>query len=248
MPLPAFAPTRTTPRPHTVNRTMAAARLEVNGPAIDKLMRAGLLSTPIQAAEVDRLAGREWLEVIAGELTVLRTDARDIADPAKMPSTDTRALVGFHVDHSDTELIDSSLRWWRADAGRVLENVLFTVTVATIPVGVYALHALAGTHQRPGEKWLRYHFNGTLLARMHRGQTISYAENTSADLRALARTIMSSRVSASSGGPLAYLEPRGPALATEDDAEDDDMQARGIDDDSGYGEDSYFAHAMSKDD
>lgn len=246
MPLPVFTPTRTTPRPRTVKRTQAAARLEVNGPAIDKLMKSGLLSTPIQAAEVEQLASREWLDVIDGELTVLRTDARVTADPVKMPSTDTRALVGFHVDHSDAELLDSSLRWWRADALRVLDNVLFTVTVATIPVAVYALRALAGTHQRPGEKWLRYHFDGTLLARMHRGQAISYAENTSADLRVLAQTIMSTRVSANSGGPLAYLEP--PPAMLEDDAEDDDMEARGLDDDSGYGADSYFAHAMSRDD
>lgn len=244
MPLPAFAPTRTTPRPRTVNRTQAAARLEVNGPAIDKLVKSGLLSTPIQAAEVDQLARREWLEVVSGELTVLRTDARDAADPAKMPSTDTRTLVGFHADHTDAELLDSSLRWWRADALRVLDNLLFTVSVATIPVAVYAAHALAGTHQRPGEKWLRHHFDGTLLARMHRGQTVTYAQNTPAGLRALVQTIMTTRVSASSGGPLAYLEPRPASVAPEDD---DDMETRGLDDDSGYGEDSYFAHAMSKD-
>ena len=32
-----------------------------------------------------------------------------------------------------------------------------------------------------------------------------------------------------------------------DDAEDDDVEPRGLDDDSGYGPDSYFAHAMDKD-
>lgn len=34
----------------------------------------------------------------------------------------------------------------------------------------------------------------------------------------------------------------------ENDEDDDDMEPRGLDDDSGFGPDSYFSHAMSKDD
>lgn len=42
----------------------------------------------------------------------------------------------------------------------------------------------------------------------------------------------------------------GAPVSNDNDLEDidDDVAARGIDDDSGYGPDSYFAHAMSKDD
>lgn len=38
------------------------------------------------------------------------------------------------------------------------------------------------------------------------------------------------------------------AVDLEDDADDDDHEARGIDDDTGYGSDSYFARSMSKND
>jgi len=38
------------------------------------------------------------------------------------------------------------------------------------------------------------------------------------------------------------------ALVEDVSDEADDYSARGIDDDSGYGPDSYFAHAMAKDD
>jgi hypothetical protein len=86
MPLPTFAPPATpTPRTDTLTRTQAASRLELKPAGVDKLVRAGILSTPIKAAEVEQLTGRDRLQVTLGALTVLRTDAREKADRAKYP-------------------------------------------------------------------------------------------------------------------------------------------------------------------
>ena len=86
MPLPTFAPPATpTPRTDTLTRTQAASRLELKPAGVDKLVRAGILSTPIKAAEVEQLTGRDRLQVTLGALPVLRTDAREKADRAKYP-------------------------------------------------------------------------------------------------------------------------------------------------------------------
>ena len=91
MPLPTFAPPSSpTPQPDTLTRTQAAARLELNPAGVDKLVRAGILSTPITAAEVQHLTGRERLQVTSGALTVLRTDAREDADRTKYPADPRR--------------------------------------------------------------------------------------------------------------------------------------------------------------
>jgi hypothetical protein len=207
MPLPTFvAPEVPQPRPRTLNRTQAAARLGINGPAVDKLVRAGMLSRPIEAAEVERLAGRPRLQVASGELTVLRTDARAEADPEKYPQ-DPRKWVGFHVDHTDHELMDSSLRWWRSDPERVVDNTLFAVTVATFPVAVYAITMRMDSFQRAGEPWMRYHYSGDLLARAHSRMVVTYRPHTRSRLSELARQIMTSTISVASGGPIGYLEP-----------------------------------------
>lgn len=197
------------------------------------------------------------MEVVAGELTLLRTDSRTAADPTKQPPNDARALVGFHVDYTDAVLEAASLRWWRAEPSRVVGNELFVVTVSTIPVAVYAVTELLDSFQWPGELFWRKHFGGTLLAGMHGGGSISYAKSGPADLLALATTVMSSRVfDATSGGPVAYLRPPrmdgddGGAYFDDDGDDDanDDMEARGLDDDSGFGPDSYAVRANGKDD
>jgi len=207
MPLPTFAPPATpVARAQTLNRTQAAARLGLNGPGVDKLVRAGVLSLPIKADEVEKLTDRDRLQVVSGELTVLRTDARAESDPARYPD-DPRQWVGFHVEHTDAELADSSLRWWRSDPQRVVDNVLFAVTVSTFPVAVYAIGEKVASFQRSGEAWLRHHYAGDLLARVHPGMEATYRQNTRGDLRLLARQIMNSRIVVDSGGPIGYLEP-----------------------------------------
>jgi hypothetical protein len=45
--------------------------------------------------------------------------------------------MGFHVDHTNDELAETSLRWWLSDRERVVGDELFAVTVATFPVAVY---------------------------------------------------------------------------------------------------------------
>lgn len=207
MPLPAFAPPANPPAsPETLNRTQAASRLGVNGPGVDKMIRAGMLGLPIKTDAVDYLTGRDRLQATAGELTVLRTDARAEADPAKYPM-DNRRWVGFHVQHSDQELDESTLRWWRCDPERVIDNELLAVTVATYPVAVYRILGRAETIVRPDEATPRHSFTGQLLARVHSGMTVTFPQDTQGHLRLLARQIMNSRITVDSGGPIGYLEP-----------------------------------------
>ena len=54
---------------------------------VDKLVRAGILSTPITATEVVHLTGRDRLLVTSGALTVRRTDARRFAKVDMIVST-----------------------------------------------------------------------------------------------------------------------------------------------------------------
>ncbi len=206
MPLPTFAsPATPEPSSTTVTRTQAAARLQVPAAGVDKLLKAGMLSTPIRDTEIERLAGRERLRVESGALTVLRTNSREVADRAKYPG-DPRRWMGFHVEHSDAELEDASLRWWRSDPQKVLDNELFVVTIATFPVAVYRILQRVDTVIRADEERPRHHYRGELLARVHPGMSVTYPQNTPGHLRALAQQIMASRVVVSSGGPIGYLE------------------------------------------
>lgn len=207
MPLPTFAPPATpTPRPATLTRTQAAARLELNPAGVDKLVRAGMLGLPIQATSVDKITGRDRLQVLDGELTVLRTDARAEADRGKYPA-DPRKWMGFHVEHSDEDLEAASLRWWRSDPHRVVDNELFAVTVATFPVAVYRILSRVTSITRADEDTPRHHYAGQLLARVHPGMEITVPQDTPGHLRGLAKQIMASRIVVSSGGPVGYLEP-----------------------------------------
>lgn len=207
MPLPAFAPPATAPaRVEILNRTQTAARLGINGPGVDKLVKAGILGLPIRADDVEQLMGRDRLQVTAGELTVLRTDARAEADPTKYP-TDTRKWVGFHVQHTDHELAESSLRWWRCDPERVIDNELLAVTVATFPVAVYRILGKVDTTVRPDETTPRHAFHGQLLGRIYPGLSPTFPQDTPGHLRSMAKQIMNSVISVTSGGPIGYLEP-----------------------------------------
>lgn len=206
MPLPTFASATEPDGLETLSRTAAAARLELHVAAVGKMIRASMLPLPITAAAVDQLRGRPRLQVVDGELTVLRTDARAIADAGKYPD-DPRRWMGFHVDHTDAELEDASLRWWRSEPGRVLDNELFAVTVATFPVAVYRIFGLEASRTRADEDAQRHHYAGQLLARVTPGMIVRWREPIPGHLRARVDQIMSSRITVASGGPIGYLEP-----------------------------------------
>jgi hypothetical protein len=206
MPLPAFyAPSAPRIGVETLSRTVAAARLELHRAHVDKMIHARMLQPKITAAEVDALRGRPKLRVQSGELTVLRTDARQDADRTKYPH-DERRWMGFHVDHTPTELDETSLRWWRSDPARVLDNQLFVVTVATFPVAVYQITGYEASYTRPDEDQPRHHYAGTLLARVTPGMVARLCEPMPGHLWRLVEQVMESRITVNSGGPIGYLE------------------------------------------
>lgn len=203
MPLPHFMPTVPAPPRPQIRRNAAATQLEISRAGVNKLVDAGILPNHhlLPADAVAALADRHRLMVATGGLTVLRTAAR-------APAYDDRTWIGFHVDHTDTELDETSLRWWRSDPDKIIDNVLYTVVVATVPAAVYKITGVLGQTQRPGEQGMRYHYSGDLLARLTRSTTsdfeISYRTGDS-ELLALTKRIMESRIVAPSGGPIAYL-------------------------------------------
>ena len=206
-PLPSFdMPDAARPARVTITRSQAAARLGMAPAGVDKLIRAGLLTVPLEAATVDELAARRFLKVVDGELTVLRTDAQGDADPSRYAG-DNRRFVGFGVGMDPEDRDAANLRWWRSDPARVLDNQLFAVTVATFPGVVYDLGATTGSIQRPGEDFLRYRYSGRALAWLSDGLVVHYAPGIPGHLRTRAAEIMASRIHAPSGGPIAYLGP-----------------------------------------
>ena len=62
---------------------------------------------------------------------------------------------------------------------------------------------------RPDESTPRHGFTGQLLARVHQGMSVTFAQDTPGHLRMLARQIMNSRITVDSGGPIGYLEVGG---------------------------------------
>lgn len=206
MPLPTFevAPPKT--RPATLTRTQAAERLGLHPSGVDMLEHAGIFHQPMLAADVARLAARPYLRVAGGGLTVLRTSARS---PGYLG--EDRAYVGFHADHTDAELEETSLRWWRSDPDRVLDNELFVVTVSTFPVAVYRIVEHVASKVREGEVESHHHYAGQLLARVHPGLAPVFAPAAPASMHTLARQIMASRVAVSSSGRIGYLEATVPA-------------------------------------
>ncbi|MEV6096218.1 hypothetical protein [Nocardia sp. NPDC051981] len=194
MPLPAFAqqPLAAT---RSMNINAAAAALKISRASFEKLIACGMVPTPIDADLIGLLASRPRLVVTAGELTVLRTAARSAAHESD------RDWIGFDVGFSVVDMTAAALRWWRCDPDRVLDNELFAVTVATIPVAVYAVTALEDTIQEPGEAETRHRFAGDLLARW--GEPV--AQGIAPRLKERVEQMMSSRISVSSGGPIGYL-------------------------------------------
>ncbi|CAD6015962.1 hypothetical protein [Agreia sp. COWG] len=179
-----------------------------------KLFGAGMLPEPTPISSLRPFLGREYLGVSAGELTVLRTDQRVLSN-VRYPR-DPRKWIGFHVDHTDMELSESSLRWWRSDPDKVVDNQLFVVTVAEFPVALYMINHLIETMTRDHENRPRHHYSGRLLARVHAGMSTSFAADLPADLLDTATQVMNSRIRVSSGGPIGYLRPTGSRVPSED--------------------------------
>ncbi|WP_446225015.1 hypothetical protein ACTWPB_07850 [Nocardia sp. IBHARD005] len=177
-----------------MNVNAAAAALKISRGSFEKLIACGVVPTPIDADQIGSLASRPRLGVASGELTVLRTAA-----PSASHEPD-RDWIGFSVGFNRPVLEAAALRWWRCDPTRVLDNELFAVTVATIPVAVYAISALEDTYQDQGDE-TRHRFTGDLLARW--GEPLT--PDIDPRLKERAEQIMSSRISVSSGGPIAYL-------------------------------------------
>jgi hypothetical protein len=199
MPLPTFDVAPRVAR-QTVTRTHAARRLGLHPAGVDMLVHAGIFRLPLRATTVGQLAARPCLQVADGELTVLRTSARAAGYPG-----DDRACVGFHAEHTDAELEETSLRWWKSDPGRVLDNELFVVTVSTFPVAVYRIVGHVASRVREGEVEFHHHYAGQLLARVHPDLAPVFSPATPAPLHRLARQVMDSRIVVASGGRIGYL-------------------------------------------
>lgn len=206
MPLPTFDVVPTA-RPATVARTHAAERLGLHPAGVDMLVHAGIFHLPLVAATVNKLAQRPYLQVAAGELTVLRTSARMLGYP-----WEDRRYIGFHADHTDAELEETSLRWWRSDPDRVLDNELFVVTVSTFPVAVYRIVGLVASKVREGEIEFHHHYSGQLLARVYPDLVPVFPQATPGHLHGLARQIMRSRIAVSRGDRIGYLGAATPSL------------------------------------
>lgn len=203
-PLPRFAKPTGDPKVerNTLTRNEAAFELELSLTLIDKLIHSGILGVPLPAETIKQLASYPPLKVVEGELTVLRTDARQVAHPGE-----SRQYIGFHTKHTDDQLNETSLGWWRSDPSRVLNNELFAVTVSTIPVAVYRITGHSEPFFRSGKVAPRYKYEGQLLGRVHPGMgTPVIRQDTPGHLRQLAAQIMTSRITVSSGGPIGYLE------------------------------------------
>lgn len=204
MPLATFVAVSTPDKTQEIlTRAQVAARLELHLAAVDKLIRAGIIKAPFSATQIGELANRQRLQVIDGELTVLRTDAR--AD-AYRDEGDDRAYIGFHTEHTDQELEETSLRWWRSDPERVIDNELFAVTVGTFPVALYRVTERLETKIRDDEDRPRHRYGGQLLARVHPGMQTTFAKDMPGHLRERAAQVMNSRIVVNSGGPIGYLD------------------------------------------
>ena len=200
MALPEFAPAEVPFTDRKLTRTQVAARLGVHLAAVDKMIRADMIQHPFLESAIRRIEGRKRLQVVEGELTVLRTDARERARAGE-----DREFIGFHTEHTDDQLEETSLRWWRSDPERVLDNQLFAVTVGTYPVALYLLTERAGTITRDDEDVPRHHYTGRLLARVTPGMNVSIQKDIPGYLKQRAEQLMNSRIVVSSGGPVGYL-------------------------------------------
>lgn len=201
MTLPEFAPAEAPFVDKKLTRTQVAARLGVHLAALDKMIRAGMLQRPpFMESAISRIEGRKRLQVVEGELTVLRTDARERAREGE-----DREFIGFHTEHTNDLLEETSLRWWRSDPDRVLDNQLFAVTVGTYPVALYRLTERAGTITRDDEDVPRHHYKGQLLARVTPGMVISIQKDIPGYLQRKTEQLMNSRIVVNSGGPVGYL-------------------------------------------
>lgn len=215
--IPRFTYNRTTEKEH-ITRHAAAAMLDVNYDSLRMLIDTGVLTEPLRTDAVEALAQRPWLSTIEGEMTVLRTGVCAAVDD------DDRDFMGFTIDFKDPQLEAAVLRWWRSDPTRIVGNKLFTVTVRTIPVALYAITRCVNEADPDidGKGHRRFWYEGTLLARIDRrdnevdgwaplsGNTredfvIRTSQNRWSPYMEAITQIMHSRIVVASGGPIGYL-------------------------------------------
>ena len=173
---------------------------------VDQLVRAGVLENPLAISGVEHLASRPQLQVTSGELTVLRAKARQPADPRLWPE-DPRPYVGFHAEHSDRELDETTLRWWRSDPRRVIDNELFACTVSGFVMAVYLITDLAATLVTTARQASHHHYLGQLLGRVHAADPAGRTTGAVPErLRARVELLLRSRVAIRAGNSIAYAE------------------------------------------
>lgn len=204
--------------PKRLSPAAAAMTLGLSRGSLNKITNAGVLEQPFVRDAVVNLAARPTLGVTEGGITVLRTTSATEARPETPP----RTRIGFDASMANDELEDANLRWWRGDAQKILDNEIFVPAIGSIPVAVYRLTGIADRKQDGRE--VRYWFEGELLARLETRPSSGQGENggpllslaihpwqisspqpRSHPLLPLAMKIMESRVFASSGGPIGYL-------------------------------------------
>ncbi|MER7756897.1 DNA-binding protein [Kitasatospora sp. NPDC097643] len=137
------------------------------------------------------------------EIAVLRTGGpeRTEGDPA-------RAWTGFHVTHSEKDLLAALSGWWRCDPARVAAAGVMPVTVAGFVVAV-----LTGLDEWTADGGsgtsLRYHFTSARLAGYLTDLTTPVNRITTApagtDDRRLADLLLGTRLDSRSSGPIAYV-------------------------------------------
>ena len=130
-----------------------------------------------------------------GELTVLRTKAAE-------PSTDDpfdRQHLGASAWMSDSDLLAGSDRWWRCDPKRVIANRWMAVTIAGFVVAVLRVEGLRSETGNAGQQ--RFAFEAELAGRIDR----LVDRSTAVWNDDVARQLLGCQLSASSGGPVAYV-------------------------------------------
>lgn len=214
MQLPTLTTTAPTGQLPGITPAAAAARLGLDERTLAKLTDAHLL--PLMSHAVESMARRPWLQLVQGEITVLRTSPKCPA-----PEEDARDMIGFDLADDDHTIHECCLRWWRCNRKRVRRNGLFAVTVATVPVAIFEITEHLETIGSRTDQ--RHAFAGQLLARIiARDQMIHYSPaqvlvNLADDdflavatqphprlLQRVLTTIMGCRISSNSGGPIAY--------------------------------------------
>lgn len=178
----------------TVTVTTAAKMLGITTDAANRLIDAEVLDPRPTLEQVSVLMHTPDLEVLTGELPVLRVGGKSDFRPGRV-----RPRLGAWASATDGELADTTLGWWRIDSERVVEAGYLLITVAYLPMVLWQIDGVAD--RRGG----RVRFDGRLLARQVSPPAGNVSALTFHDAPDFAHTLMRSWVRTVSGGPVAYL-------------------------------------------